>query len=93
MVQETERKHLARELHDEIGQVLTGLRLLLKPDRQLPASALKTRLEQARTIVDDLLARVKGLSFDLRPADLDVLGLLPLFSRFSSAPQAQTGCG
>jgi signal transduction histidine kinase len=90
-VQEAERKHLARELHDEVGQVLTGLRLLLKLDRQPMADALKTRLEHAVTMVDELLARVQGLSFDLRPADLDHFGLLPallaLFERF----KAQTG--
>jgi signal transduction histidine kinase len=90
-VQETERKYLARELHDEIGQVLTGLRLLLKPDRQLTAGALKARLEQARTVVDDLLAKVKHLSFDLRPADLDVLGLLPALFALFERYQAQTG--
>ena len=36
-VQETERRHLARELHDEIGQLLTGLRLLLRPDGDSPS--------------------------------------------------------
>jgi PAS domain S-box-containing protein len=90
-VQETERQHLARELHDEIGQLLTGLRLLLRLNGDSPADSLKTRLDQARTIVDDLLARVQTLSFDLRPADLDLLGLLPallgLFERYT----AQTG--
>jgi PAS domain S-box-containing protein len=90
-VQEAERRNLARELHDEVGQLLTSLRLLLRLNGDSPASALKTRLEQARTIVDDLLARVRGLSFDLRPADLDQLGLLPalltLFERYT----AQTG--
>jgi signal transduction histidine kinase len=88
--QETERKGLARELHDEIGQLLTGLRLLLKLNGYSP-DVLKTRFEQARTIVDDLLARVRRLSFDLRPADLDQLGLLAallsLFERYT----AQTG--
>jgi signal transduction histidine kinase len=90
-VQETERKHLVRELHDEIGQLLTGLRLLLRPNGELPVDELKTRFEQARSIVDDLLAKVRSLSFDLRPADLDQLGLLPallaLFERYT----AQTG--
>ncbi|MDT7816924.1 MAG: hypothetical protein QOJ42_6840, partial [Acidobacteriaceae bacterium] len=90
-VQETERRHLARELHDEIGQLLTGLRLLLRLNGDSSAEALQSRVEQARTIVDDLLGRVRGLSFDLRPADLDQLGLLPallaLFERYTS----QTG--
>lgn len=90
-VQETERRNLARELHDEIGQLLTSLRLLLRPNGDTSADALKTRFEQARTIVDNLLTRVRGLSFDLRPADLDQLGLLPallaLFERYT----AQTG--
>jgi PAS domain S-box-containing protein len=90
-VQETERKHLARELHDEIGQLLTGLRLLLRTNGEPPPDELTTRFEQARAIVDDLLAKVRRLSFDLRPADLDQLGLLPallaLFERYT----AQTG--
>jgi PAS domain S-box-containing protein len=90
-VQENERRHLARELHDEIGQLLTGLRLLLRLNGDSPADALKARFEHARTIVDDLLGRVRRLSFDLRPADLDQLGLLPallaLFERYT----AQTG--
>jgi PAS domain S-box-containing protein len=90
-VQEMERRHLARELHDEIGQILTYLRLLLRMNGDSPAEALSMRLEPARGIVDDLLGRVRRLSFDLRPADLDQLGLLPallaLFERYS----VQTG--
>ncbi len=90
-VQEAERRHLARELHDEIGQTLTGLRLLLRPTGELPSDAVKTGLEQARPLVDELLERVRGLSFDLRPAALDQLGLLPallaLFERYTD----QTG--
>ena len=90
-VQETERRHLARELHDEVGQLLTGLRLQLKPNGDFTADAAKTRFDQARRIVDDLLERVRGLSFDLRPAVLDQLGLVPalltLFERYTQ----QTG--
>jgi signal transduction histidine kinase len=90
-VPEAERRHLAGELHDEVGQMLTGLRLLLKPDRDLPTEALQGRFEQARGIIDELLERIRGLSFDLRPAALDQLGLLPallaLFERYTN----QTG--
>jgi PAS domain S-box-containing protein len=75
-IQEEERRHLARELHDEIGQVLTGLQFQL-------ASALRKGtldsqgLAEAETIVRDLTRRVSALSMDLRPAVLDALGLLP----------------
>jgi len=90
-VQEAERRHLARELHDEVGQVLTGLRLLLKLDGDLAMDEVKHRFKQARGIVVELLARVRELSFDLRPAALDQLGLLPalvgLFERYTN----QTG--
>jgi signal transduction histidine kinase len=90
-VQETERRHLARELHDEIGQLLTGLLLLLRPDGDSPADSLRTRFEQARATVNDLLGRVRGLSFDLRPADLDDLGLLPALLALFERYRAQTG--
>jgi signal transduction histidine kinase len=86
-VQEAERRHLARELHDEVGQMLTGLRLLLKPDADLTADPVTSRFAQAQGIVDELLGRVRELSFDLRPAALDQLGLLPallgLFDRYT----------
>ena len=90
-VQEAERRCLARELHDEFGQLLTGLRLLLKARGDRPPASVDAGLEQARGIVDDLLGRVRSLSFDLRPAALDQFGLLPallaLFERFTD----QTG--
>jgi PAS domain S-box-containing protein len=90
-VQEAERRHLARELHDEVGQLLTGLRLLLKLNGDASIDTIKGRFDQARSIVDDLFETVRRLSFDLRPADLDQFGLLPallaLFERYTS----QTG--
>jgi signal transduction histidine kinase len=76
-VQEVERRHIARELHDEIGQVLTGLKLTLEMSSRLPADAARTSLVEAQTLVNDLIAQVRELSLDLRPAILDDLGLLP----------------
>ena len=76
-VQELERRKIALELHDEIGQVLTGLKLTLEVTSRLPVHELGNSLDQARGLVNELMARVRNLSLDLRPAILDDFGLLP----------------
>jgi PAS domain S-box-containing protein len=76
-VQETERRYIARELHDEIGQALTGLKLTLEMTLRLPPEQVKTSLVEALALVNELVARARNLSLDLRPAMLDDLGLLP----------------
>jgi signal transduction histidine kinase len=86
-VQEEERRHLARELHDEVGQVLTALKFSLDIiDRDWPQTA-RPRISEAQHVLDALIARVRNLSLDLRPPILDDLGLLPallwLFERFT----------
>lgn len=82
-VQELERRNIALELHDEIGQVLTGLKLTLEVSTRLPAAEAGNSLGRARDLVNELMARVRKLSLDLRPAILDDLGLLPtLFWHF-----------
>jgi len=92
-VQEAERRHIARELHDEIGQVLTGLKLALEIVPKLPAAAAKSKMEEATYLVNDLMGRVRELSLDLRPAMLDDLGLLPAllwhFERFTALTQVK----
>jgi signal transduction histidine kinase len=76
-VQEQERRKIAIELHDEIGQILTGLKLILETSASFPADQVKLRLENALLLVNDLIKRVRRLSLDLRPTMLDDLGLLP----------------
>jgi len=87
-VQESERRRIARELHDEIGQGLTGLKLVLDTVERLPVEEAGKRLGELHTLVNDLLTRVRDLSLDLRPGMLDDLGLLPallwLFERYQS---------
>lgn len=75
-VQEAERRSVARELHDEIGQVLTGIKLLLERVAFLSPEGSQDILSDAQSSVDDLIARVGELSLRLRPTMLDVLGLL-----------------
>jgi signal transduction histidine kinase len=89
--QEGERRRIARELHDEIGQTLTGLRLALESHDRLPAGARADRLRHARTLADELLRRVQDLSLDLRPAMLDDLGLRPALLWLVERYTAQTG--
>jgi PAS domain S-box-containing protein len=87
-VQEQERRHLARELHDEIGQLLTGLKLALEAGSRLGGDGLRSDLTEARAMVRDLTARIRDLSLRLRPTMLDDLGLVPAlvwhFQRYTS---------
>ncbi len=75
--QEDERRRLAHELHDEIGQSLTAAQLNLQVLRRLPDRAeLPSRLEDSLGLIDRVLQQVRALSLDLRPAMLDDLGLV-----------------
>ncbi len=76
-VQEQERRHLARELHDEVGQHLTALNLNLEAAAGLNQAEARRGLEQARALVKDLAGRIRNLSLQLRPTMLDDLGLVP----------------
>ncbi len=75
---EAERQHIARELHDEAGQALVGVKLALQamahsvPD-SLPA--IKEPLAQLRNEVNQATARLRTLARRLRPPTLDQLGL------------------
>ena len=76
-VQENERRMLARELHDEIGQILTAVKIDLEVLRQnqLPDD-LQIRLNDDIGTLDKCLQQIRNLSLDLRPSILDDLGLL-----------------
>jgi PAS domain S-box-containing protein len=76
-VQEEERRHLARELHDEIGQALTAAKINLQSVAANGDSANVPRLHETSAILDRLLGQVRQISLDLRPSMLDDLGLVP----------------
>jgi signal transduction histidine kinase len=75
--QEEERRSLARELHDEVGQTLTAMKLELKSAQQalVAAGQAPDLLEDARAIADRALHTVRDLSHLLHPSMLDDLGL------------------
>jgi PAS domain S-box-containing protein len=76
-VQEDERRHLARELHDEIGQTLTAAKINLQIIAQDVPEKMAGRLNDSIQLLDRLLGQVRQLSLDLRPPLLDELGLVP----------------
>ncbi len=76
-VQEIERRHIAHELHDEIGQVLTAVKINLQTIHGLSKDSLYVlRLEEGIVTIDHALQQVRNLSLDLRPSMLDDLGLV-----------------
>jgi PAS domain S-box-containing protein len=75
--QEAERRRIARELHDEIGQTLTALKLNLQIIQQsAKASPLAQQLNDSIGSIDRAVEQVRELSLDLRPSLLDDLGLV-----------------
>ncbi|HMQ35556.1 MAG TPA: PAS domain-containing sensor histidine kinase [Chloroflexaceae bacterium] len=75
--QEDERRRIARELHDEIGQALALVKLNMRVvQRRAGADGLDPRLEQSLGVVEATLLRVRALALDLRPSLLDDLGLI-----------------
>lgn len=87
-IQESERRKIALELHDEIGQLLTGLKLQLDSNPENISAISQVSLNKARALSDELIQKVRNLSLDLRPTMLDDLGLLPAllwhFDRFTA---------
>jgi PAS domain S-box-containing protein len=76
--QETEKKRLSLELHDDMGQILTVLKLQVREiDKGLPASSrkLRTCCEDLRKNLDEVIEKMRRLSRDLSPSILIDLGL------------------
>jgi signal transduction histidine kinase len=91
-VQENERRHLARDLHDEIGQALTVVKMNLQTMQRLSdTSAIAIPLKDSSTIIDQTLQHVRNLSLDLRPSLLDDLGLVPAVRWYLSRQAERTG--
>jgi signal transduction histidine kinase len=92
-IQEEERKSISRELHDEIGQMLTGLRMELGSLSNTAAPGFEERLDSAKKLAEESLRSIRNLALLLRPSMLDDLGLEPAlrwqakeFSRRSGTP-------
>jgi signal transduction histidine kinase len=90
---EEERRFLSRELHDELGQTLTALKLRLQLGERGPSRAGETANPSTEPIalVDDLIARVRKISVDLRPPLLDEVGLVSALRVYLESQAAVSG--
>jgi signal transduction histidine kinase len=76
--QEEERRSISRELHDEVGQMLTGLRMELANLARFhsaPEDQFETRIKECRVLLEQTLQAVRDLAMGLRPSMLDDIGL------------------
>jgi len=87
-IQEGERRIIARELHDRLGQSLAVLKLLLGDALTSSPDKARYTLGEAQSLVNEMMSLARELSLELRPKMLDDLGLLPallyLFESFTS---------
>jgi PAS domain S-box-containing protein len=74
--QETERRRVAHELHDELGQSLTAIKINLQSQQRLVGGDSGTLFTENIRIVEQALQHVRGLALALRPSMLDDLGLV-----------------
>jgi len=82
--QEEERKRIARELHDGVGQALTSLIVGMKVAGQLESTAeMREKSEEMRLFAAETLDQVRLLSRQLRPSVLDDLGLTAALERYA----------
>jgi PAS domain S-box-containing protein len=90
--QEDERARIARDLHDQLGQQLTALRLALDRHRQAHGSAdMDEDLERALTLTREIDRQIDFLAWELRPATLDDLGLAVALPRYVTEWSEQYG--
>ena len=89
--QEAERRRLAIELHDELGQSLTAIKINLQAHARFKdQSPVETNAENIR-IVDDALQQVRRLALALRPSMLDDLGLAAALQWIAKQTSARSG--
>ncbi len=90
--QEQERRRIARELHDEIGQTLTAMTIALNSISQAALETLfNQKLKNLKGLASDLIDQVNALSSELRPRVLDDLGLVPGLISMINRLSMQTG--
>lgn len=92
-VRESERKRIARDIHDDLGQALTVLQFYLSQIEEMlteDQQALLEKTRQAMLLVDDTIDTVQRISSDLRPTLLDNLGITAAIESYAKSFKDRT---
>ena len=92
--QEEERKRISRELHDVVAQVLTSINVrlaVLKTEATVNSKGLSKNIVRTQRLVEKSVNIVHRFAYDLRPAALDYLGLIPALHSFLKSYTKETG--
>jgi PAS domain S-box-containing protein len=90
-VQEEERRHLSRELHDEFGQLLATITLHLHAARESAGETTRSSLEESIAVLQRASAHVRSLALELRPTMLETAGLGTTLQWLADQHQQRTG--
>ncbi len=98
-VREEERKRLAREFHDQLGQTLTALKMDLTmlqrqvadKEKELSRTAVNVEIQAMQQIADHAVASIREIMAELRPELLDQLGILPALEFEAESFQGKSG--
>ena len=93
--QETERRRVARELHDSVNQLLSSVKFRIQSvEARIPREdngALHDEVEKTRALLDKAMLEVRRISRNLRPSELDDLGLVPALRSLCAEFGERTG--
>jgi signal transduction histidine kinase len=90
-VQEEERRHLARELHDEFGQLLATITVQCHAAQGLAGAAAQSRLDECLKLLERAGAHVRSMALELRPIMLETAGLDATLRWLAERHEHQTG--
>jgi PAS domain S-box-containing protein len=90
-VQEEERRHLARELHDEFGQLLTSITLHLQAAKNAAGSAAQPSLNEGMALLQRAGTQMRSLALELRPMLLETAGLDATLRWLAAQHEQRTG--
>ncbi|WP_439481096.1 ATP-binding protein [Cyclobacterium plantarum] len=81
--QEEERKRISRDMHDGIGQLLSGMKFNLEGIHSVSSDFEKDKLQTAKDLLKSIIREVRRISFNLTPSALSDYGIVPVLNKFA----------